>query len=69
MSNWQGLRGASPAGTTYLPTCSYAPEADPAAGGLTVIGGSGEFFGAAVDVTSPADSTWQYGDFVVTYTK
>jgi hypothetical protein len=34
-----------------------------------IISGSGEFLGATGSVISPKDSTWQYGDFVVTLTK
>jgi hypothetical protein len=56
-------------GPHICPTCSFTPEADPEAGGYAVVGGSGEFLGATVDVTSPADSTYQYGDFVITVRK
>jgi len=34
-----------------------------------IIGGTGEFLGATGTVQSPADSTYQYGDFVITFTK
>lgn len=34
-----------------------------------IIGGTGEFLGATGTVHSPADSTYQYGDFVITFTK
>ena len=34
-----------------------------------VISGSGEFLGATGSVVSPKDSTWSYGDFVITITK
>ena len=34
-----------------------------------IIGGTGEFLGATGDVDSPADSTWSYGDFVITITR
>jgi hypothetical protein len=34
-----------------------------------IIGGTGEFLGATGTVQSPADSTYQYGDFVITITK
>lgn len=33
-----------------------------------IISGSGEFLGATGSVTSPKDSTWDYGDFVITIT-
>ena len=34
-----------------------------------IIGGTGEFLGATGSVTSPPDSTWTAGDFVITFTK
>lgn len=34
-----------------------------------IIGGTGEFLGVTGTVTSPADSTYQYGDFVITFTR
>jgi len=39
------------------------------AGDYPVIGGTGEFLGASGVVTTPADSTAKYGDFVITLTK
>lgn len=54
-------------GPKFCPAC-FPPE-PPNTVDYPVIGGSGEFLGAAGDVTSPADSTWQYGDFVVTLTR
>jgi hypothetical protein len=54
-------------GPKFCPAC-FPPE-PPNTVDYPVIGGSGEFLGATGDVTSPADSTWQYGDFVVTLTK
>jgi hypothetical protein len=33
-----------------------------------IISGTGEFLGATGSVTSPKDSTWSYGDFVITIT-
>jgi hypothetical protein len=33
-----------------------------------IIGGTGEFLGATGSVASPKDSTWPYGDFVITIT-
>lgn len=38
------------------------------AGPWPIISGTGEFQGAAGSVSSPADSTWSYGDFVITIT-
>jgi len=54
-------------GPKFCPAC-FPPE-PPNTVDYPVIGGSGEFLGATGDVTSPADSTWQYGDFVVTLTR
>ena len=54
-------------GPKFCPAC-FPPE-PPNTVDCPVIGGSGEFRSATGDVTSPADSTWQYGDFVVTLTK
>ena len=54
-------------GPKFCPAC-FAPE-PPNTVDYPVIGGSGEFLGTTGAVTSPADSTWQYGDFVVTLTK
>ena len=34
-----------------------------------IISGTGEFLGATGSVSIPADSTWPYGDFVITITK
>jgi hypothetical protein len=34
-----------------------------------ITSGSGEFLGATGTVISPKDSTWSYGDFVITITK
>ena len=34
-----------------------------------IIGGTGEFLGATGTVQSPADSTYQYGEFVITITE
>jgi hypothetical protein len=33
-----------------------------------IISGTGEFLGATGSVTSPKDSTWSYGDFVISIT-
>ncbi|MGZ8515057.1 MAG: hypothetical protein ACXWXA_08450 [Candidatus Limnocylindrales bacterium] len=38
-------------------------------GETRLIGGTGEFLGASGVVTTPADSTAKYGDFVITLTK
>ena len=38
------------------------------AGPWPIISGTGEFLGATGSVASPADSTWAYGDFVITIT-
>ena len=38
------------------------------AGPWPIIDGTGEFAGATGSVSSPADSTWSYGDFVITIT-
>lgn len=38
------------------------------AGPWPIIDGTGEFLGASGSVSSPADSTWTYGDFVITIT-
>jgi hypothetical protein len=54
-------------GPKFCPAC-FPPE-PPNAVDYPVIGGSGEFRSATGDVTSPANSTWQYGDFVVTLTR
>jgi hypothetical protein len=56
-------------GPHICPTCSFTPEAGGYAVDFPVIGGSGEFLGATGVVTSPAGSTWKYGDFVITLTK
>jgi hypothetical protein len=55
-------------GPKFCPSC-FRPEPPNTVADYPVIGGSGEFLGATGEVTSPADSTWQYGDFVVTLTK
>ncbi|HSO28788.1 MAG TPA: hypothetical protein VLS28_02710 [Candidatus Sulfomarinibacteraceae bacterium] len=34
-----------------------------------ITGGTGEFLGATGTIDSPADSTWSYGDFVITIDK
>jgi hypothetical protein len=54
-------------GPKFCPAC-FAPE-PPNTVDYPVIGGTGEFLGATGDVTGAADSTWQYGDFVVTLTR
>jgi hypothetical protein len=54
-------------GPHICPTCGFTPDADPSSGGLTVIGGSGEFLGATL-AESPG-STYAYGDWVITLTK
>lgn len=54
-------------GLKFCPGCF--PQEPPNTVDYPVIGGSGEFVGVTGEVTSPADSTWQYGDFVITLTK
>lgn len=53
----------------HLCTTCYTPEPSGYVDDFPVIGGTGEFLAATGHVTSPADSTWRYGDFVITLTR
>jgi hypothetical protein len=54
---------------TETPLCFGSRSASPyCLGPWPIIGGTGEFQGASSVVTVPADTTWKYGDFVVTFT-